>query len=86
MSSILEKERKQGQKGSIFQSDTEEEETVLIGSARKRSMLPKGNSTLKEHISEYVWAQKIVFVLEFDEDDDDEDDYDDRWSHKTTKR
>ena len=46
-SRVLEKERKQGMKGSYFQSDEEEEETMRTEIARKRSMLPGGSSTLK---------------------------------------
>ena len=46
MSNLFENERNKGMKESFFQSDDEEAEELLkIGTARKRSMLPKGNST-----------------------------------------
>ena len=47
MSSILEKERNQGKKRRLSQSNTKEEGAMLIRSDRKRSMLPKGILTLK---------------------------------------
>ena len=45
MSNLFENERNKGLKGSFFQLDDEAEEMRNIGTARKRSMLPKGNST-----------------------------------------
>jgi len=47
MSSILENERNKGKKRRFSQTDSKEEGARLIGSARKRSLLPKGISTLK---------------------------------------
>ena len=73
MSSILEKERNKGKKRRFSQTDTKEEGARLIASARKRSVLPKGISTLKKHIPKNMYEhKKNVFVLEFDEEDDDE--------------
>ena len=48
MSAILEYERNKDKKKKGFpQTDSKEEGARLIGSARKRSLLPKGISTLK---------------------------------------
>ena len=47
MSSIQKKERNKGKERRFSQTDTKEEGARLIGSARKRSVLPKGISTLK---------------------------------------
>ena len=48
MSDILEYERNKDKKKEAFpQTDAKEKGAKLIGSARKRSLLPKGISTLK---------------------------------------
>jgi len=47
MSSILENERNKRKKRRLSQTDSKEEGARLIGSARKRSLLMKGISTLK---------------------------------------
>ena len=48
MSDILEYERNKDKRKKVFsQTDAKEEGARLIGSARKRSLLPKGISILK---------------------------------------
>ena len=64
MSDILEYERNKDKREKVFsQTDAKEEGARLIGSARKRSLLPKGISTLKEHISKICMNTKNLCLF-----------------------
>ena len=63
MSAILEKERNKGKKKRFSQTDSKEEGARLTVSARKRSLLPKGISILKQHIPKNMYEHKNLCLF-----------------------